>query len=246
MKLGPTPGLGGMNCHAPLNPLLTLPGLLGYVNFTDASTYIFSSGASVSAVTPVKGSAGFANLETTAMEYDPTLFSGKGGIKTIDADSDITSDTDSGSPAAMTFGAVITLPVHAANKSLVSIGGTSFGNSFARLIHGGAGLITYGKTETSAFPTVVNIGAPGTVLVIVRYNSASSADTFGNSTAGFNIDPHNDYQASRIWLGDRGVGTDGVASTGFAEFFLCTQALSDAEITAVMTYWAARYDVTLS
>jgi len=235
--------VGSMMSARPLvtDPVLQLGALNIYTDLGLDSKMTFGTGNEVTAVQSLKGPINFVSSEATNMEFDSSLFNGRGGIKTIDSNSDLNYDSGTGGPAITSVGFVCELPPYSGvNSDFFAIGNSNFGGSKARLLHIDVGRVAYGETEGGSFEEVFNVGSDGICLFILNYKSDSLLDiTFiaPDGTEGVvSFDPDNSYQNDIGWIGDRG-DDRGEAGVGYGKYFQNADALTAAEVSSIKADW---------
>lgn len=231
--------------RAVVSPADLLGGaILNYTDFTDVSTYIFSSGVATQQVTAKVGS--FHLQQGTVGNqplYDAAAFGNYGGVVAQDAtDALLTSATDGGL-TTKTYGFVFQLPAYSSNATLFSIGSSGSGSSTAYLRYSGAARVDWMQNEANS---AIQVGTTrvGINIAIIRFNSSGSADFHINTLTPTNIDPKDTFNGTRTWLMDRGA-SNGQAGVGYAEFFESNTAVSNANIVLLLQSWSFKYTAAL-
>ena len=231
--------------RAVVSPTDLLGGaILNYTDFTDVSTYTFSSGVVTQQVTAKVGS--FHLQQGTVGNqplYDATAFGNLGGVVAQDATDALLTGATDGGLTTKTYGIVFQLPTYSSNVTLFSIGSSGSGSATAYLRYTGATRVDWLQNEASS---AVQVGTTrvGTNIGIIRFNAAGSADFYINTLTPINIDPKDNYNGARTWLMDRGA-SNGQAGVGFAEFFESNTAVSNSDITLLMQSWSLKYAAAL-
>lgn len=241
-------GGGGVS----LPPAITaLDNVLNYSVFTaaNASAYTFSSGVTVESVARSAGTADMANATTaTQPDYSSSAISNTGALSFDDTDENLAVALDStGSGGDLTMLIVGQLPTFALNDTLVGFGNSTSVSSLARLVHNGANRFGWQRNEATAVVDMMNQAGDGSFLFIagIRLNSASDADLYANAAYPvMSIDPDNSITTrTHFYLGDPGDAKSGLL---LLESLVTTDAMTDAEIAAVIEYWAGLYSITLT
>ena len=251
-------GMGiGHNSGSSFSPT-DLDNIISYTDFTDQDEYSFSSGVVVDTVNTKEGSiTSWTVGGSTGVEYDSAAFDGKGGMKLTTIEDWLYYGQNFTPDATQTIAFVCNIPVYDASNYgsddigiMVSLGSTGFSRDEAHLYHTDRGLYNWGQDDDSGngfFERVGNLADDNLKIVVIRFNSATSADFFFDDfTQVVNLDPNNQFfdtgEVNRLRFGDRAPSTDnGAKDMVVAECIHLDDAIADNEVKNLINYWRNKY-----
>ncbi|MCK6419074.1 MAG: hypothetical protein L6Q57_09110 [Alphaproteobacteria bacterium] len=242
MHLGPLPGFAPAQKVKSVFDFAALDNLIAYYDFTNSSKYTFKSGTIVDSIAPSVGSIALDDYATgQEPRYDTTAFNGRGGLSFTAVNQAIRYSTNFTATSTQTIAFVYNMADFGGNNMrFFSFGNSTNRSTSASLLQSTIGRITYQNDQSNASDVVFQTEFDGVVCVVLRYTNASTLDVFINDLNVTDaLNPSDVYNTfNRIYLGDTGAGPlDGY----FAEFLHTSDALSNAEITALLNYWRKKY-----
>lgn len=208
-----------------------------------------TSGTDVTGITP---SINNSDLLTVGIsDQYPQLVTGINSRRALEAtngDEFVRYEYDAGD--AQTVFLLGTLYEQSVGNYVFSLGSSSGGSTTRALTMNGADNF-FIRNDAGGAQSLINPVTDGTdVVICLRWNGTTSLEGFVNSTTAlFDIDPEDITTFDYAWLFARdssGAGTAAVAGTQSAVHAHYTRALTDAEVTNIITDLAARGGITLS
>lgn len=220
--------------------------------FVDAkySTKTYSSGADVSSLEGVKG-AGLSvhpNVTNTDPIYDASLFGGRGGFKDNLGSACMQNiDGIAGGSTKTIFG-VVDIPASITGVRIFTFGMKDGSADQDCSFFATASGFKWAKDQGSGYPTIFPGTHTGSNAFCLRFNSNGSLDCYLNSgTVGVSLDPRDDFSFyDTMHLFARAGQTDGIQGLGIGAFGAADVALTDEEISIIMSELGFEFGVTVS
>lgn len=245
MSLGLNLGFGLSRRSASSAPQFpSIDNIIARHDFTNVSNYTFSAGTSVAGITAISG-LDFTNTEGTEPVFDASA----GALKINSTSDSLNYDGTYANDPSITYGLCFKTPTFAGSeKHLFGLGLTANATDALSVYHVSAGGFELAEEDPGDVrKALIATGTDGIFSVIIRLTDASTGRAYiqpaGASVTTVDFGPDNTSDnTDDFWIGDRGLGSESAGvGTEYYEMFHTSDSLSDAEVTEMLEYFAARH-----
>lgn len=264
---GVNAGLATTNADTLNNSAGTLPARGAYVAMTDGNTITsisdvkefwdakyskktFGVGLLVDSIEGLKGSGFATHPSSTSPTYEAGAFAnGRGGLKaTVDTVCMQNIDTFVAGAVHTLFYSIVVPASPSSNIRIHQFGLHNGASDTDTSCYGNGANVSYYRNQAGSFTNLTTTGAEH--IICFRFNSLSSCDVFVDSTSvSVNFDPRDDYSAgtyNALHLFSTGGASDGLINGIFGAFGYSDSALTNTEVSSIMTELGTEFGVTIS